>query len=396
MITRMQGRLAARPLLVDATIALGLAALSMVAVAGGASDAGRVDPLSIGLLLLETLPLVVRRRWPIPILVVTLAATVAHAGLVEAGVVNESLGSLVALFTVGERYERRASVPAALAVAAAYAGLIGWKAGSSLALSSFIQTLLAVGVAWALGDWARARRLYAQTLEDNARLLEADREDRSRRAVQAEREQIARELHDIVTHHMSVIVIQAGAGMTALDRRPDQATTAFEAIARTSRLALTDMRRMLGMLGESAASGDPSREPQPNLDRLGQLVEEVRAAGLPIELSVDGDRHPLEAGVELSAYRIIQEALTNTLKHARGARARVALRYERRALEVEVVDEGGSGARDVGESGAGGQGLIGMRERVALFGGDFEAGPTPGGFRVRARLPLDTEPGAGA
>ncbi len=396
MITRMQGRLAARPLLVDATIALGLAALSMVAVAGGASDAGRVDPLSIGLLLLETLPLVVRRRWPIPILVVTLAATVAHAGLVEAGVVNESLGSLVALFTVGERYERRASVPAALAVAAAYAGLIGWKAGSSLALSSFIQTLLAVGVAWALGDWARARRLYAQTLEDNARLLEADREDRSRRAVQAEREQIARELHDIVTHHMSVIVIQAGAGMTALDRRPDQATTAFEAIARTSRLALTDMRRMLGMLGESAASGDPSREPQPNLDRLGQLVEEVRAAGLPIELSVDGDRHPLEAGVELSAYRIIQEALTNTLKHARGARARVALRYERRALEVEVVDEGGSGPRDVGESGAGGQGLIGMRERVALFGGDFEAGPTPGGFRVRARLPLDTEPGAGA
>ncbi len=397
--TRFRMPLHVIPWLVDATIALGLSALSLLTVASGSAGAGQSDPLSIALLLLETLPLIVRRRWPIPVLVVTLAATALHASLVQGQVINESLGALVALFTVAERYDRRVAVTAALAVAATFAVVIVARAGSQVAVAGTIQTMISVAIVVALGDWARTRRQYAAAVEENARLQESGREERSRRAVQDERERIARELHDIVTHHVSVIVIQAGAGLTALDRRPERARTALEAIDRTSREALTDMRLMLGMLGDAPGTpgaSDEPRAPMPRLERLGELIEEVRTAGLPVELSMHGVRRPLDAGVELSAYRIVQEALTNALKHARGARARVRLAYEPRAIEIEVTDQGGSGRRDLDKAASGGRGLIGMRERVTLYGGDFEAGPTPTGFRVHARLPIDPEPAVSA
>jgi signal transduction histidine kinase len=386
------------PWLVDATIALGLSALSLITVASGASAAGGSDPLSVTLLLLETLPLIVRRRWPIPVFGVTLAATVAHAFLAEGQIVNESLGALVALFTVAERYDRRVSVAAALVAAASFTAVIFTRSsGQQLAVTGFLSTMLAIVVVLALGDWSRTRGRYAAAIEENARLQEAEREERSRRAVDDERERIARELHDIVTHHVSVIVIQAGAGLTALDRRPEGARSALEAIDRTGREALTDMRRMLGILGaprdvENATADDPTREPMPGLERLGRLIEEVRAAGLPVELSMEGVRPPVDAGIELSAYRIVQEALTNTLKHAQGARARVRIAYEPRAIDIEVTDEGGTGRRDVGQGAGGGRGLVGMRERVALYAGEFEAAPTSTGFRVHARLPLDSKP----
>lgn len=397
--TRFRARLPVIPWLVDATIALGLSALSLLPVATGVASAGPSDPLSVTLLLLETLPLLVRRRWPVAVLIVTLAATAAHAWLVQGPIVNESFGSLVALFTVAERFDRRGAVIAAVGVGVTFVAVIVAKSGSAAAVAGSVQTLLSVGVVLALGDWARTRRQYATAVEENARLQEAEREERSHRAVVDERERIARELHDIVTHHVSVIVIQAGAGLTALDRRPEKARTALEAIDRTSREALTDMRRMLGMLGDAPGTpltGDETRSPMPRLERLGELIEEVRAAGLPVELSMDGDRRPLDAGVELSAYRIVQEALTNALKHARGARARVRLAYGPRAIEIEVTDQGGGGRRDLGEATPGGRGLVGMRERVALYGGEFEAGPTPTGFRVRARLPIDPEPAVSA
>ena len=218
--TRLSARQSLVPWLVDLTIALGLAVLSLLAVASGATDAGQSDPLSIALLLLETLPLIVRRRWPIPVLAVTLTATALHASLVQGQVVNESLGALVALFTVAERYPRRVAIIAAGAVAATFLGVIVGKAGTQVAVAGTIQTMLSVVIVLALGDWARTRRQYAAAIEENARLQESEREERSRRAVEVERERIARELHDIVTHHVSVIVIQAGAGLTALDRRP--------------------------------------------------------------------------------------------------------------------------------------------------------------------------------
>lgn len=389
--TRLRPSLPVVPWLVDTAIALGLAALSLIAVASGATDAGESDPLSLTLLLFETLPLIVRRRFPIPVLAVTLTATALHALLVQGPVINESVGALVALFTVAERYPRRIAITAALVTAATFLAVILARAGSQVAIAGALQTMLSVVIVLALGDWARTRRQYAAAIEENARLLEAEREERSRRAVEDERERIARELHDIITHHVSVIVIQAGAGLSALDRRPEQSRSALEAIDRTSREALTDMRRMLGILGDAPGShaGDESRAPMPRLERLGELIEEVRAAGLPVELSLEGDRRPLDTGVELTAYRIVQEALTNTLKHARGARATIRLAYEPRALEIDVTDQGGSGRRDVGDAAGGGRGLIGMRERVALYEGEFEAGRTSGGFRVHARLPIE-------
>ena len=392
MITSVRARLAANPLLVDAVIAFGLAGLSLLQVVGGTPDTGNHDTLSVALLLMESLPLVFRRRWPLPVFAVTLSATVLHASLATGVSVNEGFGSLVALYTVSERYDRRVSGIAAFVMAGSFMVITAAKVGVTSAITGMIPTMLAVFVIWALGDWVRTRQRYTAAIEESARILEADREERARRAVQDERERIARELHDIVTHHVSVIVIQSGAGLSALDERPEQARVALQAIDRASRQALTDMRRMLGILGDAGASGqtgDAARQPMPGLARLGELIEEVRAAGLPVELSVDGERRPLDDGVELTAYRVVQEALTNTLKHARGARARVRLDFQPQALTLEVTDRGGSGRRDLGDLAPGGRGLIGMRERVGLFGGDLETGPTADGFRVMARLPLD-------
>jgi signal transduction histidine kinase len=387
-------RLSRREIAIDAGIAVGLTALSLVAVASGAADLGQREVLSIALLVLESLPLLFRRRWPIPVFIVAGTATVFHVLLAGSAGVNEGIGSLVALFTVAERFDRRTSVAAAFALGLGFASTYLFHGVLPQNLGSMVGTLLVVGVAWALGDWARTRRFYAGVMEERARLLETEREERARRAVQAERDRIARELHDVVTHHVSVIVIQSGAGLSALDRRPEQTRTALEAIDRTARQALHDMRLMLGILGDGAGMSDPAtdRTPMPGLERLGELIEEVRAAGLPVELSMEGERRPLDAGIELSAYRIVQEALTNILKHARGARARVSLRYDPAALVIDVRDQGGAGQRDVGGSDGGGHGIIGMRERVALFGGELEAGPTATGFRVVARLPVEPAP----
>jgi signal transduction histidine kinase len=390
-VTALRARLDSNPLLVDALLALSLTSLSIVTLLGGARDIGSYHPSSIALLFLQTIPLVARRIAPLPIFLLTATATVVHALLAE-GPLNTTLGSFIALFSVAEAYGRRRSAVLALTYAAVLAALIASRGGVPRALSALIQTELAVLVAWTLGTWARERRAYLGSVEDRAARAEREREVRAQRAVSEERERIARELHDVVTHHVSVIVIQAGAARRALERRPDDVREAIDAIDATGRQALADMRRMLGILG-TATDTDTSRdgatlEPMPGMERLGPLLESVRAAGLPVELSIEGDRRPLDPGVELSAYRIIQEALTNTLKHAGGGRARVDVRYEPFALEVHVADEGGRGGGDLSAEGAG-RGLIGMRERVAMFGGTLEAGPGGGGFRVAARLPLD-------
>ena len=258
-----------------------------------------------------------------------------------------------------------------------------------MALPDLLQTELIIAITWAMGRWSRTRHLYTGAVEDRARLLELEREARATAAVQEERARIARELHDVVAHHVSVIVIQAGAGLHAIDRRPDAARDALAAIDATGRQALTDMRRMLGILGNEP----DSLTPMPGLDELGELLTQVQGAGLPVEFSIDGERRPLDDGVELSAYRIIQEALTNVLKHAHGARAQVEIRFEPRDLRITVTDKGGRGPTDVEPERHEGRGLIGMRERVAMFGGDLEAGPIPGGFRVTARIPVRSPDG---
>ena len=387
----LAARLRANPVAVDTLIALGLTALSLITVAGGALDFGSYEPVSLVLLLLQTLPLVARRRWPLAVMTVTFAATTIHAFLAPAAV-NTTLGFLVALYTVGEQMDRRTSASAAIVGAILVGSVITIRGTLPAALSSLVQTELIVFSTWVLGTWARDRRLRLETAEERADRLERERDERDRQAVAEERERIARELHDVVTHHVSVIVIQAGAAERALDRRPADARTAIKAIDATARQALADMRRMLGILGRPNATGGDERSaelaPMPGLDRLGELLEQVRAAGTPVELSVTGERRPLDPGVELSAYRIIQEALTNAMRHAPGARARVKVGYEATALDIEIDNDGagveaGSGPTTQGT----GHGIIGMRERVAIFGGEFFAAPTERGFRVAARLP---------
>ena len=383
------------PLIFDALLAAALTGLAVLTLVAGARDVGSYHPGSIALLLLQSIPLVLRRVYPIAIYAVILAATMAHA-LLALDNLSSGLPLLITIFTVAEARDRRTSAIAAIVAAALFFALIAWRGGLPAATGSLVQTQLAVLAAWTLGTWARERQAYIGTVEERARHAEQTRDAEARRAVVEERERIAREMHDVVTHHVSVMVIQAGAAERALDRRPEDARQAIEAVGSTGRQALADMRTMLGILGpprDSEALAGDALEPMPGLDRLGELIESVRAAGLPVELSVSGERRRLHPGVELSAYRIIQEALTNTLKHADGARSSVSVAFGPTDLALTVTDEGGHRARDLASAGHG-RGLIGMRERLAMFGGEFEAGPSSTGFRVTARLPLAAEPAA--
>jgi signal transduction histidine kinase len=280
-------------------------------------------------------------------------------------------------------------------------------------LQAWVLTFIQFGAAFFLGDLQKRRLAYMAKLEALNAQLATEQELRSRWAVAEERARIARELHDVVAHSVSVMVVQAGAARRTLATSPAQATTALGQIESTGRQALVEMRRLLGLLRDG--DHDAALAPQPGLAHLESLAEAAREAGLPVEVEVEGEPRPLPAGVDLSAYRIVQEALTNSLKHAGRARARVRVCYGREALEVQVLDDGTGlpvQARDggaglavvrlrpggllevtdpVAPAAGGGNGLIGMRERVAMFGGSLEAGPRPGGgYRVAARLPLDS------
>ena len=231
----------------------------------------------------------------------------------------------------------------------------------------------------------RDRQLRAEALAAQADLLARDRELRAEQAVAEERARIARELHDLVAHNVSVMVVQAGAERHALPEGADSTREALSSIETSGRQALAEARRLLGMLRQN---GDGHElEPQPGLDQIDFLVEQIERAGLPVKLEVTGDRRALPAGVDLCAYRVVQESLTNALKHAGPAHAEVRLRYLPAALDVDVADDG-MGAPHPNGDGAG-HGLIGMRERVALYGGQLEAGPRDGGgFAVHAEIPL--------
>ena len=383
-LLRVRQALAARPLVVDSAIAVFLAALSLLANFGGPA-ASQPTAVGLALLLLESLPLIVRRRFPLAVLAVIVGATVVQLALLPEGeALQAGLGILVAVYTVGERVERRRSVTATALAGAVLAIAFVARAGIAAVLVSLVQTELIFVVAWLLGDAARIRRLYAGALEERALRLERERDERTERAVRSERARIARDLHDVVTHHVTVMVVQAGGASRVIETRPDEARMALDAIGATGRLALTDMRRMIGILGEPEAS-----EPAPGLDRLDGLLEQVRSAGLAVELVVEGDARPLDPGLEVSAYRIVQEALTNSLKHARGGQARVNVRYIADALEIAVEDERGPGSPTVVEPPHDGRGLIGMRERASMLRGTFLAHPTADGFLVKARLPVD-------
>ena len=246
------------------------------------------------------------------------------------------------------------------------------------------------GTAWILGDNLRTRRQYLAELEEKATRAEERQAAEAARAVTEERARIARELHDVVAHSMSVMVVQAAAAHRVLDHDPAGAADALEAIETTGRESLTEMRRVLGVLRGDDESAELA--PAPGLDELDRLLRQCEEAGLPVALEVVGEPRRLAPGLELSAYRVVQESLTNSLKHAGPAQASVRLEYLPHVLELEVVDDGRGAAGTTGGRGTGpsGQGLVGMRERVDAYGGTLETGPRPGGgFRVSARFPTE-------
>jgi signal transduction histidine kinase len=329
--------------------------------------------------LLMTLPLAWRRRAPLTVATVVMGALVFESLAVGSAPTPDSqlIGWLLAFYCVAAHGTRvSAFVGGAFSLAA---GLV-W-----IGFDDFLFPVVVFGGAWCAGRLVRQRQLYALALEERAAALEREREANARTAAAEERARIARELHDILSHSVSVMVVQAGAERLALTNPQASTSDALEAIEKTGRQALAEIRRLLGMLG---ADGEPpAHSPQPTLAELGALVSQVREAGLQVDLRIEGQPTPVPPGVALSAYRIVQEALTNVLKHAGPARAWVLVRYGIRGLELEISDDGcGPGA-----PANGGHGLVGMRERVALYGGNFDAGARDGGgFVVRAQLPLPT------
>ncbi len=258
---------------------------------------------------------------------------------------------------------------------------VSWQAAAA--------TWAALSLVWVVGVVIRVYRGSIERAERRAALFAADRDARAREAVADERARMARELHDSVGHALNVVVLHAGAAQRVIDKKPELAREALDSIETAGRQALGDIERMLGIL--RAPEDEVCCDVTPGMGQLATLCDQVREAGLPVTLNVEGEPRPLPASLDLTAYRIVQESLTNTLKHAGKTRAGVTVRYEEAALAIEVLDDG----RGVTPATAGGgRGLLGMRERVATFRGELEAGPrAEGGFGVRARLPLATEDG---
>jgi signal transduction histidine kinase len=390
---RIVAALRRHPLLADVTLAAALAALG--AITGLALVAPRAQvqpppsPVVVAWALALAAPLVLRRRWPLVVLAVT---TVHFTRYWAAGQVNEIASWLVlgvAVYSAAAYADRRLAVWVCGAcllwligsgvVLSARAGPIGAAEVAAIAMFDALPFLLA----WPLAAMLRRLREYRAALEQRNRQLDQEQEVNARRAVLEERVRIARELHDVVAHHVSVMGIQAGVARRLFDRDPAEAVAAIGSVETASREAIADLQQLVGVLRRQDDGDDLA--PQPSLGRLPELVEQMRRAGLPVELTVQGRQGPLPAGVELSAYRIVQEALTNTLKHAGPAQAAVTVRYDNGAVEVEVVDDGQGPPPDRPRTG--GKGLVGMQERVRLYGGRLETGARPGGgFRVHAVL----------
>ena len=342
--------------------------------------------LGCALVLLHTLPLAARRRFPGTVLALCVASGLAFAALfMPPFFLGPAL--LVAVYSVAA-YGRRWVSLAGLVVAELGLAAV-WFTPAMLERSTFLLFMGIIAVAWVLGHFVGDRQVYAAQLEERTAELERAREELARRAVVEERLRLARELHDVVAHAMSVIAVQSGVGAHVAASRPEEVGKALAAIEATSRAALTELRRLLGVLRQDSEP-QASLTPVPGLANLDSLLTEVGKAGLAVRVRVKGTPLQLPAGVDLSAYRIVQEALTNVVKHAGPAHAQVTIGYRDQDVTVEIVDDGRGAVPPASDGRVGtGHGLTGMRERVAAFNGELEVGPRPGGgFRVAARLPL--------
>ncbi|MFC8509039.1 sensor histidine kinase [Streptomyces sp. NPDC057411] len=347
---------------------------------------------------LFSLVVALRRRAPEKMLVLAVVLGLAQLAL---GIVPfmADFAMLVIIYTVaahdGPRWASRLALAGGLA--AATLSQLRWplEGSRSSAATVFFTVIMTVpfALAWVLGDSLRTRRAYFAQLEERASRLEKEREAQAKVAVAAERARIARELHDVVAHNVSVMVVQADGAAYVIDSSPETAKQALETIAGTGRQALAEMRRLLGILrtGEHQEAGE--YVPQPDVQQIEDLVEQVRGAGLAVDFKIEGTPRPLPSGVELTAYRIVQEALTNSRKHGGpDVGASVRLVYFDDGLGLLVEDDGRGAPQEMYEDGGAdgrGHGLIGMRERVGMVGGTLDAGPRPGGgFRISALLPL--------
>jgi len=376
--------------MIDWTVAGGLAALSQLAIwtaASGEAVRGPRPVMSV-LFLFMTVPLAWRRRAPLAVLIlVTGSAVVGSAAfydLAAGGRPDPFLFFLIAIYSVAAHEDRRRAVIGA-AVAAAAVLVNDLSALRAATVPEDVYAWLLYALAWSGGRLVRHRQLAANVLASRAAELEREQAEATRIAVAEEHSRIARELHDVIAHSLAMIAVQAAAERRVLDPHMASTREVLGDIEHAARQALTELRHLLGVLrhGDHA----PPLEPAAGVDRVPDLVAEVRHAGLTVDFRVDGDPVCLPPGVDLTAYRIVQEGLTNVVKHAATPRAFVCIRYGAHDIDLEVVDDG----RGPGPGRTGGHGLIGMRERVALFGGTFEAGTAPGGgFRLHARLPTGT------
>jgi signal transduction histidine kinase len=381
------------PHAVDALLALAftVAALWTVAARVGGDDRYRSDDfLGVGLLLLQTMPLAARRVAPLVALALSVSAISLHVALGYQEVPPGTFAALVILYSAASLTDSRQGALAGVIAAAGVTVYFTTNRGDP-GLAPALTTYVTYAAGWGLGTYVRGRREYTNLVEERAVLLERGREVQAREAVADERARIARELHDIVGHALNLIVIQSGGAQRAFETRPELVRDTLASIESTGRQALTDMERMLGVLrGSELAHG---LSPQPNLGHIDALAAHVSEAGLPVEVTVEGTPAAIPPSVDLSAYRIIQEALTNALKHAGPAHACVAIRYWPDTLELEITDDGRGVTSNGDDDDHAGRGLIGMRERVGMFGGELTVGPRPGGgFRVHASLPLHGGP----
>jgi signal transduction histidine kinase len=378
--------IAADGLLAAALLVLDLAQRAEVIRNEPAASPGS-DILGYVLMALFIVPLVLRRRFPLAVLLTILAVMTIYFVL-GYSMRGTGEGLLVAAYTLGAHHDLRSSLPGH----AGFAGMLAVAVPTARVEVAPIEVVAVVALytaAYWVGTNVRTRRRYAAELELRAAQLERARQELAQRAVADERLRIARELHDVVAHSMSVIAVQSAAGEHVSERQPEVARQALADIKLTSRAALTEMRRLLGVLRRQ---GEPvgGLAPLAGLGDVETLARTVDQAGVPVSLEISGERGQVPAAVDLSAYRIVQEALTNVLKHAPAAKASVTVCYGRDNLTVEIRDDGADAAAASRPPPAyqGGNGIVGMRERVALFGGALEAGPVAGGgFRVRARLP---------
>ena len=374
--------------LVDPVLALAVLAVGTYEIwieTGPAATVAGSRPANTAFLLLVAAPLTWRRRRPLAVLAIVTLASIGwlYAWYFERqGPLTPFLAVLLSAYAVAATADgRRLMAGAGLLAALVLSDVVAVVAGARPAETGAGWLFLAF--AWVLARIVHRQRALAAAVSERAFELEREREEKARLAVALERARIARELHDVVTHNVSVIVLQAAVERRTLGAKSESTREVLGSIEQLGRATLVELRRLLGVLRKDDEALPLA--PQPTLERLDELVSQADEAGVPVELRIEGTRVPLPAGVELSAYRIAQEALTNVLKHAGPARASVDVRYCAEALELEIADDG----RGCGNGAGHGHGLVGMRERVAVHGGTLEtASRDGGGFIVRARLPL--------